>query len=153
MKTLEAYAIRMPVCADELESVRMLRATVLDPARGVMPEETALHDEDFYPQTILRAAFIGRSAISTARFDMVNHDGLYVARKVATDPYFCGQGVGSETFMSGEQEAIRRGASQIILSARLATVGFYEKLGYETTGKTIRTKDGRENYKMAKQVA
>jgi hypothetical protein len=32
-------------------------------------------------------------------------------------------------------------------------VGFYEKLGYETTGKTIRTKDGRENYKMAKQVA
>jgi predicted N-acetyltransferase YhbS len=150
MMLLEQYEVRVPV-PDELEAVRQLRHEVLDPARSEDYELT-LGRRDFDQHTIHAAAFVGEKVVSTVRFDLLDDGQTYEVRKMATAEQFRRMGIGGRVFRLAEEQAIARGAKEIILDSRAGAEDFYRELGYESTGEEVNHGDGQTNYRMKKQV-
>ena len=144
-----AYEIRRPT-KDELESVRLLRHDVLDPARS-QPSELELTERDFDPSTIHVAAFVNGKPQSTVRVDQVGPVEFEV-RKMATREEYRHRGFGTGVLRLAVREAIEKGARLIRLDAREGALVFYAKLGYVPTGETIIHEDGVLNYRMQKEV-
>jgi GNAT superfamily N-acetyltransferase len=140
--------VRRPT-ESELSDVLGLRFRVLDEPLGI-PRKTVIgrHDQD--PKAVHMAAFVGDTIVSTVRFDMVN-EGSYLVRRMATDPEYRGNGIGSLVMEAAEAAVIERGARTIVLHARKRAVPFYERLGYVLTG-AVEIYNGDENPEMIKHL-
>ena len=60
--------------------------------------------------------------------------GIAKMRQVAARPDLQGQGLGCRLVQAFEDEAKKRGASEIVLHARGTAVPFYLRMGYEVVG-------------------
>jgi GNAT superfamily N-acetyltransferase len=54
--------------------------------------------------------------------------------QMVVEPEYQGQGLGKIVLQKLIQEAIDRGCHLLVLNAKIAKVGFYQKLGFETIG-------------------
>lgn len=61
-------------------------------------------------------------------------DGLAKLRQMAVSPTHQGRGTGQQLITAVEAALRERGCHHIEMSARQSAIGFYEKLGYRTTG-------------------
>ena len=76
-------------------------------------------------------------------------ESIFKMRQVAVLPDFQGRGFGSTLVRYGEKFARQNGGSQMVLHARDATVGFYEKLDYQRVGEPFQ-EVGITHFKMQK---
>lgn len=148
---IEQIVVR-PLEETDIPGVLDLRYRVLDEPKG-MPRKTDPGKHDLDPTSINIAAFAGERVVSTVRFDQYGDlvDNTMLVRRMATDPECQGQGIGRQVMERGEAEAANRGIQRIILHARLGAVRFYEKLGYQQTGRS-EWHDGDENPEMVKEL-
>lgn len=72
-------------------------------------------------------------------------------RQMAVEPAFQGRGIGSSIIVFAEQEAINNGFTELMMHARKAAAGFYEKLGYKIHGDEF-TEVGIAHYEMKKKL-
>ena len=121
---------------------------------------------DEYPTTIHVGGFIEndgsvqRELIATARIRQCLQSRLALVERVAVDDMYSqmgsrvSRGVGKALMEFAELQIMQleSRSETIRLLAREATTGFYEKLGYEKTGQTSVTVDGRTVPVMSKKT-
>ncbi|MDF1696434.1 MAG: GNAT family N-acetyltransferase [Saprospiraceae bacterium] len=73
-------------------------------------------------------------------------------RQVAVFPFAQRKGIGQQMVAASERFAIANGFSEIVLSARVPAVPFYEKLNYEVVS-DIYKEVGIDHYKMKKKLS
>ena len=134
----------------KLEAVRELRHAVLDPAK-VEATELDVSQKDQDPINIVAVAFMGETAVSTARLDKID-EKTYLVRKMATADSARQQGIGGRVLELAEEEAVKRGAQTIELDSREGAISFYEGHGYVLTGEEVVHNDGIPNFSMIKRV-
>jgi N-acetylglutamate synthase-like GNAT family acetyltransferase len=81
----------------------------------------------------LIAGYLSGKICSTAILK-VEPDGWCRFRQVAVKTEFQGKGVGKNTILNAEKEALKKGLTKAFLFARVDAVPFYEKLGYHIVG-------------------
>jgi predicted GNAT family N-acyltransferase len=75
-------------------------------------------------------------AIGTARL-RVTDNGAAKVERVAVRPGHQGRGVGTAIMHAVEEEAAARGFREVVLTAQVAVLPFYETLGYVAEGKVF----------------
>lgn len=145
-----AVVIRAPQPA-ELQAIRQLRFEVLDVNTGEALKTTS--DRDDNPTSVHMAAFVGDRPISTVRLEPTEVGStVYRVRRMATAEGYRGQGIGSRVYDAAEAEALKRGATSILLHSRLKACPFYVKAGFSDTG--VRpVYYGDETIEMIKPIA
>lgn len=73
-------------------------------------------------------------------------------RQVAISPELQGKGVGAALVRYFENFARARGATEVVMDARVSAIGFYEKLGYVTTSELF-TQVTVPHKKMRKSIS
>ena len=73
-------------------------------------------------------------------------------RYMAVAPEHESKGIGKQIITALEQAAIEKKITTIVLDAREPVVGFYEKLGYVTKGKSYLLFDSIQHYTMRKTL-
>ncbi|MGX7167524.1 GNAT family N-acetyltransferase [Facklamia hominis] len=74
--------------------------------------------------------------VSTCRINVLNPDTAKIER-VATHPKFQGKNYGREVILAAEKWLKEEGISKIYINSRVAVVGFYEKLGYQSDPSSV----------------
>lgn len=134
------------VTTDEvLSEAHALRVEVFVREQGV-PLAEEVDDADFAPTTthVVARAALGGPVVGTARLlTDPGHPGEVHIGRVAVAASARGTGVGATLMAALEQIAATRYAVtdgdgsarvRVVLSAQLAAVGFYERVGYEIYG-------------------
>ncbi len=80
----------------------------------------------------------------------LNNDAARL-RKLAVDPEFRGQRLGAELVTIGSQRMIAEGAKVLWCDARVESVGFYERLGFEVD-QSVFEKDGALYRRASRQL-
>ena len=152
MSKLDGITVRIPT-AEEFSGVLDLRWRVLDQPVGAQRKD-APSNTDVAEGTIHVAAFDGDRVVSTVRLDpRLGQDGpIYLVRRMATDPDYRRRGIGGAVLTEAEHIAAVRGATGIVLHARLGAVAFYESMGYTATGHT-EIHDGEATPEMIKSIS
>ena len=78
-------------------------------------------------------------------------DGQIKMRQVAVFPQHQKKGIGQLMVAASEDFSKNNGYKEIVLSARVPAVPFYEKLGYKVTG-DLYIEVGIDHYKMIKKL-
>lgn len=79
--------------------------------------------EDIYP-------------VSTCRIH-VKEDGIGTIERVATHPNYQGKSYGKAVIEEAEKWLKEMGVTRVYINARLAVLGFYEKLGYQQVSEEV----------------
>ena len=113
--------------ADEYKEELKLRDRVLRKPLGLnlFDENLAKEINDFHI-----GAFDGAALIGVLILTAVNEEEVKM-RQVGVEEIWRGKDVGARLVVFSEDFAKERGYTKVILNARKAVVGFYEKLGYE----------------------
>ncbi|MGN1304866.1 MAG: GNAT family N-acetyltransferase [Oscillospiraceae bacterium] len=111
------------------EEARFIRQTVFVEEQGFREEfdttdNTAIH----------AVGFIDGAAAATGRIFPSEESGAYCLGRLAVLKDFRKNGTGSAVLGFLENEALKRGASKIILHAQIQAQPFYEKNGYTVEG-------------------
>lgn len=118
---------------DEIDTCLAIRHEVFVLGQGV-PAPLEVDGKD--PECAHFIAYEKGEAIGTARL-RVTEKGVAKAERVAVRPGHQGKGVGTALMQAVEGEAARRGFPEIVLSAQVQVVPFYEALGYAPEGKVF----------------
>lgn len=114
------------------EDTYSLRHKVLRPHQQF---ENVKYDTDKLEGTFHYGAYNDKVLVSIVSFNLEQLEGFdgsrhYRLRAMATQPEYRGQGSGREVALKGIEEAFEKGADFVWCKARIAAVGFYEKLGF-----------------------
>lgn len=115
---------------DEYRQMVQLRYDILRKPLGLNFSEEELKKEI---GLILIAAFEDNKMLGCCMLEKTNRHTARL-RQMAVLNNLQGKGVGRALMQFAENIAIDRGFSRIIMHARKSAIGFYNKLGYETSG-------------------
>ena len=115
---------------DEYRQMVQLRYDILRKPLGLNFSEEELKKEI---GLILIAAFEDNKILGCCMLEKTNRHTARL-RQMAVLNNLQGKGVGRALMQFAENIAIDRGFSRIIMHARKSAIGFYNKLGYETSG-------------------
>jgi predicted GNAT family N-acyltransferase len=134
--------------ADEYKEELKLRDRVLRKPLGLnlFDENLAKEVNDFHI-----GAFDGDALIGVLILTVVNN-GEVKMRQVGVEEIWRGKDVGASLVVFAEDFAKERGYRKVVLNARKAVVGFYEKLGYEKIGREF-IEVSIPHQKMEKELA
>lgn len=116
--------------ASELPTCLAIRHEVFVVGQAV-PEDREIDGLDGVCTHLL--ALVDREPAGTARL-RETADGHAKAERVAVLDRFRGLGLGLELMRTLETESARRGHREVVLSAQVAVIGFYERQGYTVEG-------------------
>lgn len=129
---------------EQMEAIRALRGRVLYP--GLTPERrTYAGDDD--PATIHIGAFTPEQNLVGLCSLFPRPDGSLQLRGMAVDSGLQGTGVGALVLREAERIAANEN-KPLWCNARLAAVGFYERLGWRTEGDAFEVPDIGTHYIM-----
>ena len=97
------------------------------------------------------AAVKKQKIIGVARLEFPTKETAQL-RYMAIDNLYQKQGIGRRIVQHMEQYAVQKKSQVLFLNARENALGFYEKLGYEITGKSYLLFDSIQHYKMSKTL-
>lgn len=98
---------------------------------------------------VILAEFSDDDAIACLQFMI--QGGTWKMRQVAVSEGRQGQGLGTRLVRFSEDWALRRGAQEFVLHARLSAVPFYRRLGYEVEGPEFE-EVGIPHFRMRKRL-
>ena len=105
------------------------------------------NDENYYHIM----AVINGNTVGVARLEFPDN-GFAQLRYMAVDDVYQGYGIGRKIVDHMEQYSKENNVHELFLNARENAVGFYEKLGYQVTGKSYLLFDSIQHYKMLKSL-
>lgn len=135
-----------------LDDVVDLRQRVLRPGR---PRETAIFDGDDLPTSRHFAAVDAAGQVVGCASCHLNTDQgepAWQLRGMATDPSWVGRGVGRAVLEAGEATVVAAGPRRLWCNARLAAVGFYERLGWTVCSDLFDIPDVGPHHRMRRVV-
>ena len=115
----------------EYDGARELREKVLRAPLGLSLSADDLRDED---QQLHFALFTANGELVGCVIVVPASDGQARIRQMAVAPAYQRQGLASKMMLELEKNLSARGFRLLSLHARRSAVGFYEKLGYHSTG-------------------
>jgi predicted GNAT family N-acyltransferase len=122
--------VRLAQSAKELEQCLRLRWTVFVEEQGVRP---SLELDGLDSQAVHALALLDGIPCGAGRCVFVAPGVAKIERMAVIDDVR-GQGVGTALLRFLEDDARRRGATRLTLSAQVPAVAFYEKAGYSACG-------------------
>ena len=109
-----------------------IRLRVFVKEQGV-PREIELDSDDEHAVHLL--ALVAGRAVGTARIVMKR--GTAKIGRMAVLKSYRGKGVGRTLLRRATKAAKEKGAKQVFLHAQVPVIGFYEKLGFRSTGRVF----------------
>jgi GNAT superfamily N-acetyltransferase len=97
--------------------------------RVFAPIELYMEFHEDTPETEYILALVGKVPAGTCRLDPISADTAKIER-VSVIPEFQGLKIGRQVMEEAEKWLREKGIRHIVITARDAAVGFYEKLGY-----------------------
>jgi ribosomal protein S18 acetylase RimI-like enzyme len=158
--------IKRPETTDEFEQYYFLRWQILRrPWAQVQGSEKDAHEDSSFHFIALAPgtnAINNQSetvvGVSRLQFNTVqateNTAGTYAQiRYMAVSPSFRNKGVASALIAEMEKQVQISSVYRIMLDARESATGFYEKLGYQITGKSYLLFDEIQHFTMEKNLS
>ena len=143
------YTVRQPETKAEFKDYYHLRWQLLR-AAWHQPEGSEVDDIETSCFHVI-AIDTEDTIIGVARLQFNSESDAQV-RYMAVTPENERKGIGRSMISYMEDHAMRTGYLNMVLDAREPAVGFYEKLGYEITGKSYLLFDEIQHYKMQKHI-
>ena len=146
------YIVRQPETKAEFKEYYHLRWKLLR-AAWHQPEGSEVDDIETscFHVIAIDTEDTENAIIGVARLQF-NSESESQIRYMAVSPAFERRGIGRSIISYIEEHAMRTGRHNMVLDAREPAVGFYEKLGYEVTGKSYLLFDEIQHYKMQKHL-
>ncbi len=140
--------LKQPSTPEEFEQYFELRWRILrKPWNEPRGSEVDEQEEDSYHIMALDENRI--AGIARLQF---TEPGITQLRYMAVDELYQSQGIGRLIMTHMESYAKQQSALQLFLHARENALGFYQKLGYQTIGKSYLLFDQIQHYKMIKSL-
>ena len=143
----QPFTVRQPKTKAEFRDYYHLRWKLLR-AAWHQPEGSEVDDIETACFHVI-AIDTENNIIGVARLQF-NTDSEAQIRYMAVTPENERRGIGRSMIAHMEQHALQTGHDNIVLDAREPAVGFYQRLGYEITGKSYLLFDEIQHYKMHK---
>ena len=133
MKGEETVLQRLDYGSPLYELSKAFREQILRKPLGIILSEEDLKGED---QQIHFAAISESQIVGTVVLKPLP-DQKVKLRQMAISPSHEGQGLGRKLILMAEEFACESGYKSIEMTARCSAQGFYERLGYETSGQVF----------------
>ena len=135
------------------EAIVDLRHRVL---RAGMPRHTAVFKGDELATSVhLAAVDAADQVVGCASFHLSEDEGqsAWQLRGMATDPAWCGRGVGRAVLTAGEAIVIAGdGPRRLWCNARLIAIGFYQRLGWAVCSELFDIPHAGPHHRMRKSA-
>ena len=141
--------IRQPQTEDEFKSYLLLRWQLL---RAPWNQPQGSEVDDIEDQCFhLMAVNEDQEVIAVARLQF-NSESEAQIRYMAVAGSYQGQGIGRRLIKTMEQHAGDTACRKIVLDAREAAVGFYQRLGYDIDEKSYLLFEQIQHFRMSKAL-
>jgi predicted GNAT family N-acyltransferase len=124
------FFVTIATSADDRDRCFRLRREVFVDEQHVPIELEIEDDEDHYTHLMLTNET--GMVVATARLAILDHAAK--AQRVAVVKTMRGTGAGAAVMRALHDEARRSGRTQVVLSAQVTAIPFYERLGYVAAG-------------------
>ena len=125
---MDVFVREIAFGSDEYRAALRLRSDVLREPLGLVLGGA---DTDNDANELQLGAFLGETLVGVLLLRL-NSPTEAQMRQVAVDPTIHGKGIGRKLVEAFERAAKQKGASDIVMNARVTAQAFYEKLGYTT---------------------
>jgi predicted GNAT family N-acyltransferase len=142
----EAVEVRLARDEGEIEEAKQLRLRVFSTEQGVSPEADI---DGLDPAATHLVAVRRGSIVGTCRLRFPG--GRCKLERMVVEQSLRQTGIGSGLLVEAEREALRQGASEMILHAQRQVEGFYAACGYVAEGETF-LEEGMPHVQMRKQL-
>ncbi len=116
-----------------------------------MDEQGFSYDADDYDEISWHiAGFEEEKVIAAARMYQKT-EGVFVIGRVAVCEKYRGQYIGDTLLRALEDKAVQQKGWFIVVNSQDKAVGFYEKEGYQKTGKVLE-EEGKKHFEMTKDL-
>ena len=131
----------------EIEDAKRLRVRVFCGEQGVdrKAELDGLDDDAVHIVAVEGGEVVGTCRL---RFDR----GRCKLERMVVDADHRGDGVGGDLIAAAEEEARRRGSSEIVLHSQVRVRGFYEWAGFAALSEEVLLEEGIEHVRMRKPL-
>jgi predicted GNAT family N-acyltransferase len=143
----EAVEVRLARDESEIEDAKQLRLRVFSQEQGVPPEADI---DGLDPAATHLVALRRGSVVATCRLRFPQ--GHCKLERMVVEKNLREIGIGRELLAEAEREALRQGASEMILHAQRQVEGFYGACGYAPGGDTF-LEEGIPHVQMRKRLA
>lgn len=142
----EAVEVRLARDEGEIEEAKQLRLRVFSTEQGVSPEADI---DGLDPAATHLVAVRRGSVVGTCRLRFPG--GRCKLERMVVEQSLRQTGIGSEMLVEAEHEALRQGASEMVLHAQRQVEGFYAAGGYVAEGEPF-LEEGMPHVQMRKQL-
>jgi predicted GNAT family N-acyltransferase len=142
----EAVEVRLARDEGEIEEAKQLRLRVFSTEQGVSPEADI---DGLDPAATHLVAVRRGSIVGTCRLRFPG--GRCKLERMVVEQSLRQTGIGSELLVEAEHEALRQGASEMVLHAQRQVEGFYAAGGYVAEGEPF-LEEGMPHVQMRKQL-
>ena len=143
----EAVEVRLARDEGEIEEAKQLRLRVFSQEQGVPPEADI---DGLDPAATHLVALRRGSVVATCRLRFPQ--GHCKLERMVVEKNLREIGIGRELLAEAEGEALRQGASEMIIHAQRQVEGFYAACGYTAGGDTF-LEEGIAHVQMRKRLA
>jgi len=143
----EAVEVRLARDEGEIEEAKQLRLRVFSQEQGVPPEADI---DGLDPAATHLVALRRGSVVATCRLRFPQ--GHCKLERMVVEKNLREIGIGRELLAEAEGEALRQGASEMIIHAQRQVEGFYAVCGYTAGGDTF-LEEGIAHVQMRKRLA
>lgn len=143
----EAVEVRLARDEGEIEEAKQLRLRVFSQEQGVPPEADI---DGLDPAATHLVALRRGSVVATCRLRFPQ--GHCKLERMVVEKNLREIGIGRELLAEAEWEALRQGASEMIIHAQRQVEGFYAVCGYTAGGDTF-LEEGIAHVQMRKRLA
>jgi predicted GNAT family N-acyltransferase len=143
----EAVEVRLARDEGEIEEAKQLRLRVFSQEQGVPPEADI---DGLDPAATHLVALRRGSVVATCRLRFPQ--GHCKLERMVVEKNLREIGIGRELLAEAEWEALRQGASEMIIHAQRQVEGFYAVCGYTAGGDTF-LEEGIPHVQMRKRLA
>jgi predicted GNAT family N-acyltransferase len=143
----EAVEVRPALDENEVEAAKELRLRVFSGEQGITREGEidGLDSASIHIVAVRRGSIVGTCRLRFPR-GQCKLERMVVAENLRRT------GIGTELLEGAEREALRQGASELILHAQREAEGFYAACGYVAEGETF-LEEGIPHVQMRKRLA
>jgi predicted GNAT family N-acyltransferase len=142
----EAVEVRLARDEGEIEDAKQLRLRVFSQEQGVPPEADI---DGLDPAATQLVALRRGSVVATCRLRFPQ--GHCKLERMVVEMNLREIGIGRELLAEAEREALRQGASEMILHAQRQVEGFYAACGYGAEGDSF-LEEGIPHVRMRKRL-
>lgn len=123
--------VKVVLFMDESDAIRMIRDRVFAQEQGIDP---MLDWDGKDNQSVHLLAYLDQAPVGVTRLREMSPEPILKLERLAILKRYRHQGLGSELVYTAIAYAREQGYQQMSLNAQIQTVGFYQRLGFQSIG-------------------